>query len=244
MKVFSKVVFLMVMVVSIVCAEKPNEADSMSLPPTSTSEATPTSFYPYNNRMVVFNLARLSYERIKSDSVYVGIDAWITWSITNTNSFFHPRNFSFIGDIELLLGYNYLFSGRNHLTPVIGVGAFKDFRSYHQYTYEYNGYYYSHHSKSYHCPSVIYGTFGFLFDHEFNSVFNLGVDLKALIGGAPGGKLWGNPVFGFDVTIPITLRFGQDRHWEFRFEPYDIYLHGSWHDSNYFGCRCTFAYRY
>ncbi|MCB1107252.1 MAG: hypothetical protein KDK76_04065 [Chlamydiia bacterium] len=226
---------------------------------TSAEKESPLESYQYNNRMVVYNLLCQCYERIKPNAVYVGIDGWITWAVTHGS---HQNNMdsgllpTLVGKIEARLGYNYLLAGRNHLTPIIGGGIFGDSRSYHyerHKTYTYLHYvgnevdtfeidYISY--KKVQLPAVYYGLFGVLYDHEFNSIFNLGLYAKGLVGGNSGGKRWGNPIFGFDITVPITFRFGKERHWDFRLEPFDIYINGREINRNYFGCRCAFGYRY
>jgi len=206
--------------------------------------------------MVVFNLSRLNYERIKPDDVFVGVDLWATYAFASTNANYHKSLLTAIGEAEFHMGYNFLLASRNHLTPFLGVGVFGDFGNYsyeieRTYTYHYYTLYYEHeytstrtYHKSFHLPPLIYGTAGIKYDHEFNSIVNLGTNFKALIGGSTSSRKWENPIFGFECGIPLTLCFGKDRHWDFRFEPFDIFLINSDFYNNFFGIHLSFGYRY
>lgn len=235
----------MLVIVSMVCAEEALKTEDMSLPPVLADKTSSPGSYQYGNRMVVFHIFRLNYERIKPNALYVGADAWFTWAMRSPSSDYHTNNIGFIGEAEFRLGYNFLFNGKNHLTPLIGTGVFKDCGpSLHKKKVTRTNYRYN---RSFPIKTLVYGTFGFLYDHEFNSIFNLGLNLKAIVGGDIGGarwRRWGNPVLGFDVTLPITFRFGRERHWDFRFEPFDIFLNGRRFDMNYFGFRTAFGYRF
>ncbi len=175
------------------------------------------SFFEYHNRMAVFGPLHQVYERIKPDAFYTGVEAW-----------FSPF-WSEVFEAELRFGYNLFYNGRDHLTPFVGGGIFKSSKG---------------HPHSF--PAVGYGVFGFLYDHEFDSVINLGVNLKGIIGGGISTKHrdWGSPVVGFDVAVPLTFRFGHKRHWDYRFEPFDIYLHGKNRSLNSIGLRNTIGYRF
>lgn len=205
----------------------------------STSKAPPTPFIEHHNRIVVFCPLHQAYERIKPDVFYVGVEGWFTGAFSKT--------YTVIAEGELRMGYNFFYNGRDHLTPVAGVGVFKDYREHHSYAWERDeyGYWHSHHTQ-HKMPLIRYGMIGFLYDHEFNSIFNLGANLKGMIGGGGSSKhfKWGSPVLGFDVTLPITFRFGHKRHWDARIELFDIYMHGFDISRNYFGFRSTVGYRF
>ncbi len=179
-----------------------------------TEKTTP--FIEYHNRMAVFSISHLAYERIKTNALYVGIEGWAAAAIN--------RDDKLIGEGEFRMGYNYFWNGRDHFTPVVGGGFFKG------------------HVK----PGIAYGTLGFLYDHEFTDVFNLGLNAKGILGGPVSKKHfdWGSPVVGIDTSLPITFRFGHKRHWDARIEPFNIYLHGSKASANYIGFRSTIGYRF
>ena len=176
------------------------------------------AFIEYHNRMTVFSPSHIAYERIKTRAFYVGIDAWVAPYIA--------RNNAFLGEAELRMGYNFFFNGCDHLTPIGGVGYLQEW----------------HHSSG-----IVYGALGFLYDHEFNSIFNLGLNAKGLIGDPINRHRYlnlGAPVIGCDVSLPITFRIGHKRHWDYRIEPFNLYVHGTNGSRNFFGFRESIAYRY
>jgi hypothetical protein len=191
--------------------------------PFETVPLVKTPFIEYHNRMAVFSIDHLVYERIKPHAFYTGVEGWILRA-------FDGR---FIAEAEYRAGYNFFWNGRDHFTPLAGVGFFQElYKSHHCF-----------HKKN---SGIVYGTLGFLYDHEFTDVFNLGLNVKGIIGGPVTKKPhhWGSPVAGIDVSLPITFRFGYKRHWDTRIEPFDIYLHGSHHRLNTVGFRSTVGYRF
>lgn len=201
------------------------------------------NFYEYHNRIVVFDPLHQAYERIKNDAFYVGVEAWATYVLSNDRG--HAKRL--LGEGELRMGYNYFYNGRDHVTPFLGVGVIKDFTKERYEIRYFSGKTLVHTKKKhYQKPAVVYGVFGLLYDHEFNSIFNLGIHFKGLIGGSAGHhhRNWGSTVGGIDVSLPITFRFGYQRHWDVRLEPFYIYLNGSHISRNYFGGRSTVGYRF
>lgn len=182
---------------------------------------TATPFIEYHNRIAVVSFNHFVYERIKPDAFYTGVEGWAVPTL----------NYNFIVEGEYRAGYNFFWNGRDHLTPLAGVGFFKDFANF-----------YYDNAK----PGIVYGTLGFLYDHEFTSVFNLGVNVKGIIGGSVAKKWngWGSPVVGVDTSLPITFRLGHKRHWDARLEPFNIYLYGSNNSMNFVGLRSTIGYRF
>lgn len=209
-------------------------------------QAESTPFIEYHNRMAVFGPFHQVYERIKPDAFYAGLEAWYL-PVWNTTNDIHRDRTNALGEAEFRLGYNFFYNGRDHLTPFIGVGAIRDVSSlrFEENVY-YNGEIYSRHHHDERMKTIGYGVIGFLYDHEFNRCVCLGSNLKFLVGGASSGKYhsWGNPVVGFDLSVPLTFRCGYKRHWDFRIEPFDIYLNGRTTSFNYFGFRSTIGYRF
>ena len=171
--------------------------------------------------MIVFSPFHWGYERIKPDAFYVGVEGYLAPIFTNEGAV--------LLDTQLRMGYNFFFNGRDHLTPIAGVGFVRD-------VFE------KHHDQ----PGVVYGTVGLLYNHEVNTIFNLGLDVEFLMGGTVGKNRfeWGSPVVGIDVSFPITLRFGHRRHWDYRIEPFNLYLHGPHNSEDYWGFRNSLAYRF
>ncbi len=198
-----------------------------------------TPFIEYHNRMFCFSTNQVGYERIKPNALYAGIDIWFLRMLSHHN---YDR---FVGEMEFRMGYNFFYNGRDHFTPVGGVGYFKDHGQVH--SEETEGFFTLRHFRKSNIPAVVYGMAGFLYDHEFNTIFNMGLNVKGMIGGQTSSRKeisWGSPVLGFDVGVPFTFRFGHRRHWDARIEPFDVYMHGSKFDRNYFGFRGTIGYRF
>src|SRR5271155_646502 len=72
-----------------------------------------TPFIEYHNRMVVFDLSHLTYERIKPNSLYAGVEGWLV-PVTRHNQT--------IVEGEFRMGYNFFWNGRDHFTPIAGIG--------------------------------------------------------------------------------------------------------------------------
>ena len=186
-------------------------------------EDKPTQFIQYNNRAVIFTPFHQSYERIKTDAFYAGVEAFL---VAN------KKNHTLLNG-ELRMGYGFFFNRRDHLIPFAGAGYLQDFFTRH------------HHLR--HNPGIAYGALGFQYTHEFNSVFNLGINAKIFAGSPMSQKHldWGSSVVGgSELSIPITFRFGRSRHWDFRLEPFNWYLHGTKASRDYRGCIVTLGYRF
>lgn len=209
-------------------------------PAQSKVEATP--FIEYNNRMAVFGPLHQVYERTKPDAFYVGVEGWCLPVWNSEKSGEHM-----FGEAEIRMGYNYFYNGRDHVTPFAGVGMLRDYTEVrHEEGVFFNGQFYKRHHHSEKMEAIGYGVIGFLFDHEFNRCVCLGSNFKFLVGGSFSEKhqSWGNPVVGIDIGIPLTFRCGYKRHWDFRIEPFDIYLNGRNVSCNYIGFRSTVGYRF
>ena len=199
------------------------------------------TFYEYDNRIGFFP-AVLVYERIKTDALYVGVEAFATYVLSNDRG--HSNRL--LGEGEVRIGHNYFYNKRDHVTPFVGAGVIKDFcKEWRETRFFFGGKLVRRERHYYQKSPVVYGVFGLLYDHEFNSIFNLGVNFKGLIGGGVGhNHNWGSTVGGIDVGLPITFRFGYHRHWDFRLEPFYIYLNSSRFSRNYFGGCSTIGYRF
>ncbi|MGH2612342.1 MAG: hypothetical protein ACRDFB_04765 [Rhabdochlamydiaceae bacterium] len=190
------------------------------------AEQSATPFIEYHNRMAVFDPFHQVYERIKPNALYTGVEAWVSGA-------FGSQVGSILAEAEFRMGYNFFYQGRDHLTPFVGAGIISA-------TWGHT------HRKYIDFPAVAYGTLGILYDHEFNSVVNLGANLKGMIGGDVSKKRhnWHGPIVGFDASIPLTFRFGHKRHWDYRIEPFDICFYADHEAVNYFGFRNTLGYRF
>lgn len=198
----------------------------------------------YNNRMIVFAPLYQGYERIEPEALYWGILGYLTPTLHH-----HGKHHLFL-QTEARIGYHYFNNGQDHLIPFAGVGYINTYiQTKHHRTFFLSRPFGQLHAHS-HQSGVLLAEAGFLYEHECNASFNLGANGKFLIGGALGpshqrSHTWGHgAVAGFDLGLPLTVRFGGNRHWDFRFEPFDVYLQGTKHRHNYFGVRAAFAYRF
>jgi hypothetical protein len=183
-----------------------------------TLKTTKDEIPPYYHR-VNFGLSRLGYEFIKPEFLYAGAEVW---GILSYGPFPFERT---MGEIEARIGYNFAVNHNDRFTPIIGIGCFKDFR---------------HHQKQ----GVCYITSGVLYEHKFTNLFDLGVNLKGLLGQTEGRSRWGNPVWGYDISVPLTIHFGEYRNWDFRLEPFYIQMFGHNSTHSYGGTRSSFGYRF
>jgi hypothetical protein len=200
-------------------------ADQAAADEKKSIDQTKPHFIQYHNRVILFAPFHQGYERIKPDAFYVGIEGFLASGLNKGKD-------NTLLDLELRMGYNFFFKEKDHLTPFVGIGFVEDF--------------FRHHDHLSHKPGIVYGTTGFLYDHEFNTIFSLGINAKLLIGGPVSKKRfdWGSPVIGTDISLPITFRFGHHRHWDYRIEPFNMYLHGSKASQDYFGFRNSLGYRF
>lgn len=201
------------------------KAKCKAVPEKAKKEQAGPQYIQYHNRMMVFTPFHQAYERIKNDAFYVGVEGYLA-------PIMNKKHDNALLDAEMRLGYNLFYNCRDHVTPFIGGGYIEDFTRKHH--------------RTRHTSGVAYGTLGLLYDHEFNTIFNLGFRAKFLLGGGVTKKKfdWGSPVVGSDVSLPITFRCGRDRHWDIRIEPFNTYLHGSNHSEVYWGFRNSVGYRF
>jgi hypothetical protein len=183
-------------------------------------------FIQYHNRIVVFAPNHQGYERIKPNAFYVGVEGFFVPVLNREDG-------NFLLDAELRMGYNFFFKQRHHFTPFAGVGFVQDFIRYRHNHFE-------------HKPGIMYGTTGFLYTYETSDVTNVGINAKFIVGDPLSEKHfdWGTPVIGADIALPVTFRFGRGRHWDYRLEPFYMYLHGSNETQDYLGFRSTVGYRF
>jgi hypothetical protein len=204
-------------------AKQAELAMETSTQPSGTATTAP--YFSYNNRMTVFDPFYMCYERTQVDALYWGLMEYVSPTIG-------PERHRWFLQSEVRMGWNFLYNERDHVTPYGGLVYMNDFGGSRHFSDSKDG--------------IIAVEVGFLYDHEFNSVFTLGVNAKGFLGGSIGNHHeWGQGIAGgFDVGIPFTLRFGGSRHWDFRFEPFDVAVFGTHHTHNYPGLRSAFAYRF
>ncbi len=187
-----------------------------------------SKFIQYNNRVMLFTPAHIGYERIKPNGMYVGVEAF-------QSPVFNKKYKKEFVDVELRLGHNSFYNGKDHFTPFImlgGAGA-NHTRSFFNIDYQFKNW------------GTVYGGAGFLYTHECDSIFNIGVNAKLLLGGCvcQKDKKLGSPLVGMDVAVPFTFRFGNHKHWDFRLEPFFFGLKGQG-SVGYLGWRNSLGYRF
>lgn len=187
----------------------------------------------YRNRMMVFIPWHQCYERIEINALYGAAEIYALPVAAWPNKHHHHRH-NVLVNAEVRFGYNYFFNGRDHITPFAGIGFVEHNFRYH------------HHDSRHHLPGVAYGTLGFRYYHDFNSVFSLGCNGKHMFGGPVKQKHhgWGSPVIGLDLSMTATFRFGYWRHWDIRLEPFYMVLYGSGETQNFLGGRSNVGYRF
>jgi hypothetical protein len=187
----------------------------------TTSAPAKDLFFEYNNRITVFNPFYISYERTKPNALY--------WALLERqesvwNEDGHSR---LITRAEFRMGYNLFFNARDHFSPYAGISFI--------------------HGYEHKIPNGMFGSLGFWCIHEFSNDFNLGVNTQALIGSAIDHRSQNfgkGLIVGIDAGLPFIFRFGHKRHWDFRLEPFDIYLHGSKSWANLVGLRNSIGYSF
>lgn len=213
------------MLVSSVSAATKVEKEEVTI---KTTEKTINNGKPPYYHRLNFSLSRVGYEYIKPESLYVGGEAWMMLCY---GSFPFERT---MAEAEVRTGYNFLLNEEDRFTPVIGLGYFQN-RGLGGCRDS------KHHEDK---QGLWYITLGALYEHQFNNVFDLGVNLKGLLGHCTGKKRWGDPVWGFDLSLPLTFHFGERRNWDIRLEPFYIQMFGPRKTHDFAGGRSSFGYRF
>lgn len=175
----------------------------------------------YDNRFG-FNFDRLVYERTKANSLYFGLDAWAGIFFSHNRH----NHFGALIETEARIGYNLFYNGRDHFTPLAGAG------------------YMFHDVGDFHCANFAYATAGFLYSHEFNTVFGWGINLKGLAGQQVGHHEARKFAWGVDLCMPFIFRFAHYRHWDVTLEPFFLYMESNHKHQGVFGGRGNVGYRF
>jgi hypothetical protein len=182
----------------------------------------------FSNRILFFE----GYERIQKDYLYAAILGWISYDYLSSGDCWLVQG-------EARIGYSFNFE-RTSLIPFLGGGYLDDFKISHD------------HERRYLKPikeqslEYAFGSYGLLINHSFNPLFDLGLNLKGMIGiGTIGSKKHSNRwAFGLDVGLPFGFNFGYQRRFDIRFEPFFIFLKSKYDESNYLGQRLFVGYKF
>jgi hypothetical protein len=220
MKQKALIVLLSIFSLSAITYADSSDTDSTTPSPHDTKKPP---FREYDNRLSFFP-TYLSYERIKPNAVYVGMETSGGFPLNKAlaDLFFYS---------ELRLGYNFFFRGRDHLTPVVGGGYTKDICI--------------NHARCLRRPNIGYGLIGLRYWHECSYKFHMGVNAEFLIGRPTNEKhQWNSPVMGFNISVPLIFKFKDHEKWDSCIEPYSVYLRGGNTSTIYAGLRYTLGYRF
>lgn len=198
----------------VAAAQKPQKA----MPASSTIAPVAPQ---YANRFG-FSFDRLVFDHNKPDSIYFGLDAWMSYFFSHSRNSHYGRLY----ETEVRIGYNLFYNGRDHFTPLVGTG------------YLYNNVGEFHHAK------IAYATGGFRYYHEFNTVFGWGLSLKGLAGQQIGKQEAKKFAWGVDLCLPIVFRFSHGRHWDVSLEPFYLYVESNHKHQGVFGGRGTIGYQF
>lgn len=186
----------------------------------------------YDNR-IDFSLLRVGYERLKPQGVYVGVQEWYTY-------FPGKHNPQWINIVEGRLGYNFMFEGKDRLTPMVGGGFYRYFSDAKPTAQ--TRYYYGNLYKQ----GIGYIMAGAAYEHDFNRLFSMGLTMKLTIGTLANNEQvsWGNPIVGYQVEAPFTFRFARGRKWDYRSVPFVVSQMGQYYSSTILGVYGEFGYRF
>lgn len=158
-----------------------------------------------------------SYEKIKKESLYLGAEG------------FYNVIGSRFAQVEARLGYNLSMQGNDLLCPYAGVGWLKSFSKPNL--------------KDCHFPygQMFFGSLGLSYNHELLSIFYLGFRSEILLGSATNKN---NFTYGFEGRIPITFLFGHKGKFDFRLEPFAIFLSEKSISSDFYGLLLSMGFKF
>jgi hypothetical protein len=176
----------------------------------------------YHHR-IGFGFNQLVYERIMPNRMYLGLDASSPPVISHSR---HQKFFSSLVEAELRIGYNLLYNNADFITPIVGGGYL--FENYGEFKR----------------AKFAYVTIGFLYLHEFDSVFSWGFNLKPLAGQQISRNAPKKFVWGVDLAMPFVFRFGSQQEWDFILKPIYLYLESHHRHQGAFAGLATAGYRF
>jgi hypothetical protein len=107
-----------------------------------------------------FGLLNIGYERVKSDSLYTGVDMKVASILQTKES--NKNNLDIFMNGEIRLGYNYQMALNDHVTGYGGVG-------FSLFSFE---------KQEGKLKNWNYGTLGVKYLHQFGETFEMGVHMK------------------------------------------------------------------
>lgn len=165
----------------------------------------------YENR-INFGLLSVGFDRIKTDSIYIGVDAKLT-SIWATDNQSKSALDHFVNG-EMRFGYTFLLDQKETLIPYVSLG-FSVF---------------SIQKKLDNVKTWNYGSFGFRHLHQFGEIFEMGYHIKGYhtiqqkIKTINGTKVIKDNRWMAEIGLPLVWHVGSEKNWEIQFEPYYLQI--------------------
>jgi len=187
---------------------------------------------------------RAGYDFLRPNSLYAGVDFLYAFGRLHIKAykgkidFFKDHTRGVVSNGELRLGYNFRGEKPFYFTPYAGIGGYhlRPTRSIH------------------YVQNWLYLAAGMRAEHEVNSTFNIGLNLKGMKAlyleqrvkkhhkyAASYHK--SSNALGYEISVPLTIRMGYERNWDLRAEPYYLKLN-SHTDTNVIGGLLSFSVRY
>lgn len=186
---------------------------------------------------------KAGYDFLKPQSFYAGIHALYAMgrmhikAEADKTKIYQDHVKGVFANGEIRFGYNFFKSFPFFITPFVGIG----------------GYHVRPFSSIRYVHDWLYGAVGVKAEYEFTPNFNAGLNLK-------GTRAFyfeqrfkkssysesihkSSNVLGYEISVPLTLRIGNQGYWDLRFEPYFLKLNSHSH-SNIVGSEMTFSVRY
>jgi hypothetical protein len=210
----------------------------------------------YEHR-INFGFLNLGYERVKTDSIYTGLDVKMTSVLYSDAKKKDPLDY-FV-NAELRMGYNHAFSESDQIIPYLATG-FSVF---------------SLQNKVDKVKNWTYASTGIKYFHQFGPIFEMGLHIKGYISINQKRKVLkevevivsqDTPVYDSkptatftktesklvsikdtrwmsEIAIPFIWHVGDEKNWEIQFEPYFSQIPNA-KITNLIGSRLTCAYRF
>jgi hypothetical protein len=233
------------------------------VPPKSEDLKISENGIPLHEHRVNFGFVNVGYERIKSDSIYTGVETKLTtvWNTTGTKS----KPLDHFINWEVRLGYNHSVSDSDFFVPYLGTG----FSMYSVQKLDGN------------VKSWSYGTAGLKYFHQFGPIFEMGIHLKGYLSinqrrsvlktkefetpkESPVSAGIEGDVPEFDnpetevklvtktvkdtrwiseIGVPFIWHIGDQKNWEIQFEPYYLQIPNA-KITHLIGSKLTCGYRF
>lgn len=182
--------------------------------------ADTSSYYikNYENRVALFPNF-LTYEKIANASLYYSFEGF--YNIIGSRC----------AQIETRIGYNMNFKNNDYFCPYVAGGWLKSFHS----TCAKN--------NTLDQLSLFFGGLGLCYDHEILSIFHIGFRSEILLGSSVKAKK-DHLTYGFEGRVPLTFYFGHKGKYDFRLEPFAIFLSNNNTSCDLWGLILSLGYKF